>query len=345
MGIRKNIKLEDIANELGVSVVTVSNALNNRKGVSEHLKKSIEEKAKQMGYESSNKENEELKVRKIGVVIADRYVIEFPSFYMEIYRNIVKVADLKHSLTILEVVDREKETLVKKKTSFTDFDVDGIILVGELEDSYIKWLSSVCNVPFVCVDFYRLDKGFDYFISDNFRGMCMATQCLIDAGHTDIGFVGNPQATTSIMDRYMGYLRALKKNGIKYNENRLYLDRSSENDGGLEVELNINDLPTAFACNCDMVAFLTIEKLNKMGLKVPEDISIASFDNYYYKKNDDIRLTTYENDTKALAQVSVNTLMKRIEKNKKPEGVRIIHGKIIEGNSIKDIRGAYETYS
>lgn len=343
MGTRKEINLEKIAEELGVSVVSVSNALNGRKGVSDKTREKILDKAREFGYSINKKDEQEVTVRKIGVVIADRYVVEFPSFYMDIYRHIVKVADTKHCLTILEVIDVKKETLVDKKTSFLDFNVDGIILIGELEKNYIKWLKEMCNVPFVCVDFYDLDKNFDYFIVDNFRGMSTMTEKLIELGHRDIGFLGNPKATNSIMDRYLGYLKALKNNDIEFNESRLYLDRDKENPRGeLKFELPSENLPSAIVCNCDMVAFMLIDKLKEIGLEVPKDISIVSFDNYYYKKTSGIELTTYENDSKTLANLSVNTLMKRIEKNTKPEGIRIIKGRIIKGNSVRDVRGDNE---
>lgn len=346
MRIRKDIRLEDIAKKLGISVVSVSNAINNRKGVSQELREKVLKTAEEMGYEISVRESKVVKTKKIGVIISERYVLEFQSFYMEIYKNIVKVAEDKQCQTILEVIDIKKETLEVKQSSFTDFEVDGIVLIGELEKNYISWIMDVCNGPIVGVDFYDFDKSIDYFIADSFRGMCEMTQKLIDNGHRDIGFVGNPYVTRNVMDRYIGYMKALTKNGIKINANRLYFDRDSGDvEGVVKIDLPKDNLPTALVCNCDMIAYKVIEELNKRGIRVPQDISIVSFDNYYYKDIDGIKLTTYENDVLSLAKVSMGTLIKRIEKNKQPEGIRIIRGGIIEGNTIKDIRGGYERNS
>ncbi|MFV0441315.1 MAG: LacI family DNA-binding transcriptional regulator [Lachnospirales bacterium] len=342
MGVRKDINLQKIASELGVSVVTVSNALNGRKGVSVKLRKDIMKKAEEIGYILPEREVKEMEIKKIGVLVADRYVAYFPSFYMDIYKNIVRVADSKHCLTVLEVVDAKKESLQEKKNSFINFNVDGIIIIGEMNQDYILWLKSVCDVPFVCMDFYNNDKNFDYFIADSFRGMCTMTEKLINLGHVDIGFLGSPKATHSIMDRYMGYLKALHKNDIKTRKDRLYSDRDKKGKICKEAIELTEDLPTAFVCNCDMAALTLIEILKDKGLRVPEDISIVSFDNYYYCKTiEGVELTTYEHNSKAMAQVGVNTLVKRMIKNKKSEGVRIVRGKVIEGNTTKKYEEMY----
>ncbi len=337
MGIRKEVRLEEIATEVGVSVVTVSNALNGRKGVSNKLRSKIFETAEKMGYEIVENKDNEIKVKRIGVVVAERYMVEYQSFYMEIYRNIVNVADGKQCLTILEVVDVRKEQLLEKKSSFLEFNIDGIIVLGKLESEYISWLKKTCKVPFVCVDFYNTDKAFDYFVIDGYTGTFLLTKKLINLGHKDIAFIGTPRANISIMDRYMGYLKALRSHGIKEDKSRLIYDRNENQlDGEVDFALPAK-LPTAFVCNCDLVALKLIEKLEKIGVRVPEDVSVVGFDNYCYKKIEGVQLTTFEYDPKALAQASVNTLIRRIEKGNEPKGIQIINGKIIEGNTVKEI--------
>ena len=91
MGQKKEVKLEDIADSLGVSIVTVSNALKGKKGVSEGLRNRIKEAAQRMGYKTPvYEEKEKARSHIIGVLVAERYVKEFPSFYMEIYRRVAQ---------------------------------------------------------------------------------------------------------------------------------------------------------------------------------------------------------------------------------------------------------------
>ena len=75
--------------------------------------------------------------------------------------------------------------------------------------------------------------------------------------------------------------------------------------------------------------------MEERGVQVPKDVSLISFDNYYSQKNEDIKLTTYENDQKVIVKISLNTLLKRISNKKKRPSVRIIGGSIVKGNTVK----------
>ena len=107
MGQKKEVKLEDIADSLGVSIVTVSNALKGKKGVSEGLRNRIKEAAQRMGYKTPvYEEKEKERSHIIGVLVAERYVKEFPSFYMEIYRRVAQeTAKRGHVTAILRLAN------------------------------------------------------------------------------------------------------------------------------------------------------------------------------------------------------------------------------------------------
>lgn len=335
MGQKKDVKLEDIAEELGISIVSVSNALNGRKGVGAKLREKVLQKAEELGYQSpQSNEKIEAKSYRIGVIIAERYVREYPSFYMDVYKQVAQVVTKQGSLIVLEIVDIEKEKMEHTFKLFHNVDVQGIILIGEMNPAFINWMKGRFLAPIVCVDFYSVERGMDYIVTDSFHGTSALTQMLIDAGHTDIGFVGTPRATNSIMDRYMGYCRTLEENGLKERKEWLIFDREEDGYGYIyDFKLPV-ELPTAFVCNCDKVAYQVIDKLKKGGIRVPQDISIVGFDHSYPSGTECIEITTYESDERAMAQISVNTLMKRIENKGKPEGVRTVEGGVVEGDSI-----------
>lgn len=341
----KKVKMEDIAKELGVSIVTVSNALKGKKGVGEGLRTEIMKKAKEMGYQIKASSSDTRTVQKgfqIGIIIAERYVKEYPSFYMEIYKQIAQAAMRQGCLTALEIVEAEAEMQSKASSLFQSMEISGLLIIGEMQTDYVRKLHRENTIPVVCVDFYDTEAGMDYIVIDGFHGMQMVTQRLIDAGHRDIGFVGTPRATNSIMDRYMGYCKALRMSGIQERKDRIYYDREEGGYGYItEIELP-EELPSAFVCNCDKTAVVLIEQLEKRGLKVPDDISVAGFDHYYNKIPSGLELVTYESDVKALAQISVNTLIKRMEGKAEPGGIRTVEGQIIEGNSVKRLEGESE---
>ena len=196
MGRRKKVRLEQIAEAVGASIVTVSNALNDRKGVSEELRSRIKEKAIEMGYEASETP---VQVKKksytIGVIVAERYVKEFPSFYMDIYKYVAQEATKRGNVTILEVADKTKEELAQEFNTFRDIDIAGIIIIGEMNRAYVNEVKKFHDIPIVCVDFYDTLEDIDYIVTDNFGGMEQMTEVLLKTGHEELAFVGTPQAT------------------------------------------------------------------------------------------------------------------------------------------------------
>ena len=336
MARRKGVRLEQIAEEVGASIVTVSNALNDRKGVSEELRKKIKKTAEEMGYQVNTAAAGKKKTSYvIGVIVAERYVKEFPSFYMDIYKRIAQECTKRGSMTILEVVDAAKESLEYSFAAFQGTDVAGIIIIGEMNRDYVSEVKKIYHIPIVCVDFYDVDENMDYIVTDSYGGMEQMTELLLQNGLRNLVFVGTPRATGSIMDRYLGFVKAMTKYGIEVGKEQLLYDRD-ENVYKYKMNVDLPEsLPDGFVCNCDKTARMLIEKLTERKVKIPEDVSVVSFDHYYSQAEQGIELTTYENDEKVMANISVNTLIKRIEGGKQPAGVRIVEGKIVHGNTVK----------
>lgn len=333
---KKEIKLQDIADELGVSIVSVSNALKEKKGVSEDLRDKVFQKAEELGYKQKGSTDKNISTNyKLGIIIAERYVKEYPSLYMDIYRHVAENALKQGALTVLEIIDMEKENLIYPYRVFMNVNIDGIIIIGEINRTFIDSIVDTNAVPIVCVDFYTSKGGMDYIVTDSFHGMKQLTQKLIDLGHRNISFIGTPYATNSIMDRYMGYCKALLINGIEEKPDNLIYDRSED---GFSIDFELPEkMPTAFVCNCDKTAGILIEKLNAKGLRVPQDISVVGFDHFSARIYPVTRLVTYESDQKLLAYLGVNTIIKRIQNKADPEGIKIIPGTLIDGDSIDRI--------
>ena len=96
-------------------------------------------------------------------------------------------------------------------------------------------------------------------------------------------------------------------------------------------------MPKAFFCNCDLTAGKLIQKLRASGYRVPEDISVAGFDNYIYPGNCDVGITTYEVDQVAMAKKVVKILVKRIKKESCRFGTHVVEGRLVEKESVKKI--------
>lgn len=330
----KKVTMQMIAQRAGVSVVTVSNVLSGKKGASDQVRNLIFALAEETGYRrSAPKAKDDGQTFRLGVLIAERYVKEYPSLYMYIYKEIAQEASKRGCITILDVIDEACERIADPAYIFPDAEIDGLLIIGEMSSLFVDLVMENSKVPVVGVDFYDVDKDMDFIIADSFRGMQKVTERLIECGHKDIVFLGTPGATNSIMDRYMGYCKALLLNHIDHTS--LICDRGVGEYGSV-IEFDLpSELPTAFVCNCERSTALLIEKLREKGVRIPEDVSIVAFDRFLAEYPDGLKVTTYEIDENLLARISVNSLLKKIKGNSKRFGIRMVDGIIKEGNTVK----------
>lgn len=329
------VTLKDIAAKLGVSVVTISNALSGKKGVSDSVRTQVLETAKDMGYEVKKYDNIKKKGAKIGVIVSERYLGMGTSFYWSIYQQIAYAVFRNNSVTMLEVLDRQMEADGKLPTILGEKQVDGLIVLGWVQKEYARKIVNSTSMPVVLMDFWDDELDCDAILSNNYLGTYQMTRQLLKQGHREIAFLGNIKANGNIMDRYLGYQKALLEWGIPVREEWLISDRNAET-GDMAVELP-EKMPTAFACNSDLAASLLLDKLEEAGYSVPEDISIVGFDNFLFDHPFAEKITTYDVDIKAMAAICVKTILKKISGSDKRLGVRIIDGHIVHRSSVKTI--------
>nr|MCR5075820.1 substrate-binding domain-containing protein [Ruminococcus sp.] len=215
--------------------------------------------------------------------------------------------------------------------------VDGIIVIGQIHREYIAALSKI-DMPLMFVDFYDNRYDIDSVNSDSYHGGYILTDYLVELGHRDIGFFGTVNATSSINDRFLGYIKCLIENGLEYREEWTIGDRNER--GILNDKIDFPEImPTAFVCNSDETAFRVISALKSKGVRVPEDISVVGYDNYTVSSICIPTITTVEVDLDRMATESVDIMMKKLDDPKYREGRKIISGRLIVKNSALDISG------
>lgn len=332
----QKVRQSDIAMKLGVSTVTVHNALCGRKGVSDEMRIRIQETAKEMGYEPSvtaKKKEETAESWKIGVIIAENYLAQYSTYYWKMYQELALVATEKRCYTTIEVLKKnaEKITLelpeaVKEKT------VDGLIVIGEIDRRYIQELQKKAGIPIVFLDFYNNEIAKDSVIADNFYGMYQMTELLFEQGLEKIAYVGSIFATSSIMDRYCGFMKSIMEHHKTLPDEWLIEDRDEMGQVGFELP---KCMPEAFVCNCDLVAGILVQKLEEAGYRVPEDISVVGFDNFVYPGFLDTKITTYEVNMKAMTKVALDKLIKQLKASGRGRTLEVVSGHICYKKSIK----------
>ncbi len=342
---KNGVKMIDIAKALDVSVVTVSNALAGRDGVSSQLRVKICETAEKMGYKPSNTKktkkvtNYSKLGKNVGILTSERFVGDRGTFYWELTANVSNKLSEHNIYTVYECITakNEKERILPKMIS--ENKIDGIIVIGQIRRRYIELLSKI-DIPLIFVDFYDNRFNVDSVNSDSYFGGYTLTDHLVEMGHRKIGFFGNVTATSSIHDRFLGYIKCLMENNIEYRPEWTLDDR--DEFGILYTKINFpEDMPTAFVCNCDETAFRVISALKSKGIRVPEDISIVGYDNYTVSNICIPTITTIDVDLEKMAEVSVEIMSKKLVDPTYREGRRIISGKLIEKNSVLNIRGSY----
>lgn len=337
----KAVKLADIAEKLGVSVVTVSKALSGQKGVSEELRAKIKILAEEMGYTPLRSQQEQKpKSYTIGVITYEQYFAKFASFYWKMYQELATRIVRKNCFSMLEVISNFAEENLEPPKLAEEERVDGIIVIGKPQNDYLKLLYRNKKIPMVFLDFCDKEELVDSVVSAGFYGMYRVTDYLIRNGHTRIAFVGTLMYTESITDRYFGYCKALMEHGIERRPEWVINDREF-GDGtigpGYKFSISEDDMPTAFACNNDITAYALIQQLEERGYRVPEDISVVGYDDYLQPEFGESRITTYSVDMGKMAKVALSRLTKRIEKLAANTGIRVVNGRLIERDTVRRI--------
>lgn len=328
------IRMADIAAKVGVSTVTVHNAIAGRKGVSDEMREKILKVAQELGYTQNTaaaRRERARDLRRIGVIISEKYLAEYITFYWKMYQELALIAAEKSCMVAVEILKHEAEdNLIMPKTVAEDT-VDGLIVVGEINKEYISLMKSEMQFPIVFLDFYDKNLACDAVISDNFYGMYMLTEYLFDRGFKKLAYVGSIHATSSIMDRFCGFYKAMLEHGEKIPDEWVIEDRNPIGDIVFELP---RVMPEAFVCNCDLTAGKLIMKLEKAGYQVPGDVSVIGFDNYLYPGFPDKKITTYEVDTKAMARAALEKVLKQVKNSSMGRGLTIVAGHIVEKETV-----------
>lgn len=330
-----DVKLKDIADEIGVSTVTVSNALSGKKGVSDRMRSRIEAVARKMGYNVDRYARKEEGGFRVGVLVADIYIEVGNSFYWALYQQLAFAASKSQSVTMLEVLDSELQKSKELPKMLQENAVDGMIIIGWLFRPYIENLVKHAGVPIVLLDFAVKGLQCDAVLSSNYIGMYKMVRYLLSKGHRDIAYVGSRFANENIMDRYYGYRKALMEENIRFRKDWVLEDRDLIT-GEMQISLPEN-MPTAFACNSDLTASRLYDLLRQQGYRIPEDVSIVGYDNYLIHSFAS-SLTTYNVDMKRMASIALKLLLGKIRGVEKNYGIRYIDSVIIERSSVKELR-------
>jgi LacI family transcriptional regulator len=271
----QRVKMSDVARTAGVSVATVSKVVNGRYGVAQATVDRVQLVIQQLGYEASlgAQSLRSHRTNVLGILVA-----EFEPFSTELLKGAsCAVADTDYELLAYSggargsQVGWERRSLSRLSGTL----IDGAIIVTPTV------VETKSGFHVVAVDPHTGPSGLPTVDSDNFTGAVLATNYLLGLGHRRIGFLaGRPDLESSRL-REAGYRKALAEAGVAVDETLVRIGgyRSDTAEHPAEELLTHPDPPTGvFAAN-DLTAITTMEVARRLGLSVPDDLSVIGFDN------------------------------------------------------------------
>ncbi len=311
--------MADVAQRAGVSVATVSKVLNGRYGVAEATVERVRKVIDLLGYEASlvAQSLRSHRTNVLGILVA-----EFEPFSSELLKGAAKaVADTDYHLLAYSgkgggtQVGWERRSLSRLLGTL----IDGALLVTPTV------VEAQQGFHVVAVDPHAGPTGMPTVDSDNFTGAVLATCHLLDLGHRRIGYLGGRADLESARLREAGFRHAMAEAGVKVDERLVRVGGSRHETATAPARelMRRTNRPTAvFAAN-DLSAIATMDVALKLGLRVPDDLSIIGFDNVPESALAAVPLTTITQPLQRMGFEALRLLVDLIAGVKRETHVRL----------------------
>lgn len=330
------VSMKDIAGKCGVSVATVSKALNGHSDISDETKKLISDTARQMGYfpNSSARALKTKRTYNIGVLFVDEGQSGLThDYFARVLDSFKRYAEHNgYDITFINSQSREHMTYLEHSRYRG---VDGVVIACVDFDNkdVVDLINS--DLPIVTID--HVFNNRTSVVSDNIGGMRELITYVHGKGHHRIAYIYGDD-TSVTQNRVASYYNTLKSFGEEVNDN--YLLESTYRNPAKASELTkrllkLKDRPTCIIYPDDYSCIGGLNAIEEMGLSVPEDVSVAGYDGLYVSQIIDPKLTTIQQDTAEIGRIAAEELIKLIEDPRSTLIEKIVvPGKVLEGNSV-----------
>ena len=309
--------MKDIAQELGVSVATVSRALQNSPRISEERRRVIQDYAREHNFYpnvmgEALRHSRVMPSKVIGVIVP-----EFTHYYFSSILTGIEEAAMARGYYIMVALSSEQyEREARICEMFLRQKVCGVI-VSQAKDtkSYEHFQRLIdAGIPIVFYDRICTGVNASRVVVDDYMGAFNAVTYLMDTGCRRIAFYGAPMQMEISKNRFNGYKDALLKRGLPFDESLIRICDNRQDAELITPELFDGDYyPDAFFAVNDDTAIGILYTVKRMGLRVPEDISICGFTNGQRAIACDPMLTTVEQRGKRVGEEAAEILIDKVE--------------------------------
>ena len=329
------VTLQSIADRVGVSRMTVSNAFSRPDQLSSDLRERILEAADKLGYVGPDPAARALargRTGSIGLLLTDELAEAFQDAVATEFMSAVATALTHEGMALTLLTSGDAVGAPSGHVPARDVAMDGaIVYICDPASPDIAWLERR-SVPVVSVDRDPSPNSPSVNVDDR-GGARAAAQHLVDLGHTRVGILtldktfqvdGVPKANTPARERMLGWTDVLDAAGIEP------LVRAPHYRSWLSVEADARELldrpdrPTAILCFSDLIAVQTIQVAQSLGLRVPEDLSVVGFDDSRRATESRPQLTTVHQEVASKGQEAVRALMAIMGDNPPQTAERIL---------------------
>lgn len=330
------VSIKKISEATGFSPATVSNALNNKRGVNKETAAVVLRTAKEMGYIPENR------ITKIRFVIYKRNgkIIDDTPFFNLLIDGVENECRKLGYEMVLCNLDKRSDDYEEEVKWLVNDTTSGVIFLGTevMEDDLELYKGAKC--PFLLLDYFDSSMYFNGVLINNADSARVATQYLIGKGHRKIGYLRGNFRIKGFRSRKVGYVQALDRAKIAVDRKYMFtLDTTME---GAYKDMKAAlykkpELPTAFFAENDMIALGAMKALQECGYKVPEDISIIGMDDLPFCEITSPRLTTIRVSKQEMGAVAVRKMNEMI---KSPSDVKTkisVCTTFVERDSVRDM--------
>lgn len=270
--------IKDVAKFAGVSFKTVSRVMNDDPAVTRHTRLKVQDAVEQLGYRPHLNARQLRTQRSNTIGFVTDEIVTTPHA-VHIIKGAQRAAWERKKLLLVINTERDLQVESEATEMLLERRVDGIIY-ATMYHREIVVPKVPAHMPVVLLDCFDRDHKYASVVPDEFQGGYLATETLLEQGHTRVGFINvdNPPAAQG---RLAGYFRAHADKGLA-TDDRLILAGNSMADMGQQLTQNLMALqnpPTALFCGNDRTAMGAYNALARLGLNIPNDIAVIGFDN------------------------------------------------------------------
>jgi LacI family transcriptional regulator len=307
--------ITDVARLAGVSKRTVSRVINNSSKVGEATRKKIQAIIDDLNY-SPNTQARGLASRRsylLGMIYDNP-----DAFYIDaVQRGMLSVCREFGYELVVHPCDKNSDSLTNEAVNFVNRSkLDGVLILppisenNELAEALVK-----AGINYVRLASIALDKAEHVVISNERAATAEMTEYLIGLGHKNIGYITGPEGLKSTLERREGFCQSMQKHGLELNENMIARGAYTF-DSGVECALQLlasHKPPTAIFASNDEMATGVINAARSIGMKVPEDLSVAGFDDSLLASRFIPKLTTIRRPVMEMARMAASKLIASID--------------------------------